>query len=63
MFALPTGNFRPMRAIAGYKVEIWFLDLVNVAKLARDNRGIKYLLVRQDVFDKTIVVRERKTGL
>ena len=50
-----------MRAFARYKNEIWCMDLAYVDKLAKDNRGIKYLLVRQDVFDKKIDVRGLKT--
>ena len=50
-----------MRAFARYKNEIWCMDLAYVDKLAKDNRGIKYFLVRQDVFDKTIDVRGLKT--
>ena len=60
-FTLATRKFRRMRAFARYKNEIWWMDLAYVDKLAKDNRGIKYLLVRQDVFDKTIDVRGFKT--
>ena len=37
------------------------MDLAYVDKLAKDNREIKYLLVRREVFDKTIDVRGLKT--
>ena len=38
------------------------MDLAYVDKLAKDdNRGIKHLLVRQDVFDKTMDVTGLKT--
>ena len=30
------------------------MDLAFVDKLAKDNNGIKYLLVRQDMFDRTV---------
>ena len=60
-FTLATRKFKRMRAFARYKNEIWCMDLAYVDKLANDNRGIKYLLVRQDVFDKTIDVRGLKT--
>ena len=43
-----------MRAFARFKYEIWYLDLAYVDKLANDNNGVKYLLVRQDVFDRTM---------
>ena len=60
-FTLATRKFRRMRAFARYKNESWCMDLAYVDKLAKNNRGIKYLLVRQDVFDKTIDVRGLKT--
>ena len=60
-FTLATRKFRRMRATARYKNEIWCMDLAYVGKLAKDNKGIKYLLVRQDVFDKTIDVRGLNT--
>ena len=60
-FTLATRKFKRMRAFARFKNEIWCMDLAYVDKLAKDNRGIKYLLVRQDVFDKTIDVRGLKT--
>ena len=37
------------------------MDLAYVDKLSKDNREKEYLLVRQDVFDKTIDVRGLKT--
>ena len=40
-----------MRAFARFKNEIWFIDLAYVDKLAKENTGVKYLLVRQDLFD------------
>ena len=30
------------------------MDLAFVDKLAKDNNGVKYLLVRQDMFDRTV---------
>ena len=60
-FTLATRKFRRMRAFARYKNEIWCMDFAYVDKLAKDNREIKYLLVRQEVFDKTIDVRGLKT--
>ena len=37
------------------------MDLAFVDKLAKDNNGIKYLLVRQDMFDRTVDAKGRKT--
>ena len=43
-----------MRAFARFRNEIWCMDLAYVDKLAKENNGVKYLLVRQDLFDKTV---------
>ena len=48
---LATRKFRQMKAFARFKNEIWCMDLAYVAELAKDNNGVKYLLVRQDLFD------------
>ena len=38
------------------------MDLAYIDKLAKDNNGVKYLLVRQDLFDRTVDAKgmERK---
>ena len=53
-FTQATRKLKRMRAFARFKNEIWCLDLAYVDKLANDNNGVKYLLVRQDVFDRTM---------
>ena len=50
-----------MRAFARFKNEIWRMDLAYVHKLAKDNNGLKYLLVRQDLFDRTGDAKGMKT--
>ena len=37
------------------------MDLAYVDKLAKDNNGVKYLLVRQDMFDRTVDAKGTKT--
>ena len=37
------------------------MDLAYVDKLAKDNNGVKYLLVRQDLFDRTVDAKGKKT--
>ena len=37
------------------------MDLAYVDKLAKENNGIKYLLVRQDLFDRTVNAKGMKT--
>ena len=48
-FTLATRKFKRMKAFAGFKNEIWCMDLAYVDKLAKDNDSVKYLLVRQDL--------------
>ena len=43
-----------MEALARYKNEIWCMDLAHVDKLAKDDEGVKYLLVSHELFDRTI---------
>ena len=50
-----------MRAFARFRNEIWRMDLAYVDKLAKDNNGIKYLLVRQDLFGRTVNAKGMKT--
>ena len=37
------------------------MDLAYVDKLAKDNNGVKYLLVRQDLFDRTVDAKRMKS--
>ena len=37
------------------------MDLAFVEKLAKDNNGVNYLLVRQDMFDRTVDAKGMKT--
>ena len=50
-FTLAARKFKRMRAFARFGNEIWCMDLAYVDKLAENNNGVKYLLVRQDLFD------------
>ena len=56
-----TRKFKRMRAFARFKNEVWCMDLAYVDKLAKDNNGVKYLLVRQDLFDRTVDAKGMKT--
>ena len=49
-----------MKAFSKMKNEICCLDLAHVDKLVKDNNGVKYLLVRQDLFDKAKEAKKRK---
>ena len=61
IFNQATRKFRRMRAFARFKNEIWCMDLASVDKLAKDNNGIKLLLVRQDMFGITVDAKGMKT--
>ena len=37
------------------------MDLAYVDKLANVTNGVKYLLARQDLFDRTVIAKEMKT--
>ena len=50
-----------MRVFARFRSEIWCMDLAYVDKLAKENNGVKYLLVRQDLFDRTVKAKGMKS--
>ena len=60
-FTLAARKFKRMRAFARFRNEIWCMDLAYVDKLAKENNGVKYLLVRQDLFDRTVNAKGMKT--
>ena len=60
-FTLATRKFKRMEAFARFKNEIWCMDLAYVDKPAKDNNGVKHLLVRQDLFDRTVGAEGMKT--
>ena len=50
-----------MKASARFKIEIWCMDLAYMDKLSKYNNGVKYLLFRQDLFDRTVDAKRMKT--
>ena len=60
---LATREFKRKKAFAIFNNEIWCMDLAYVDKLNKDNNDVKYLLVRQDLFDRTVYAKgmEKKT--
>ena len=60
-FSLAARKFKKMRAFARFSNDIWFMDLAYVDKLAKENNGVKYLLVRQDLFDRTVNAKGMRT--
>ena len=60
-FTLAAQKFKRMRAFARFRNEIWCMDLAYVDKLAKENNGVKYLLFRQDLFDRTVNAKGMET--
>ena len=60
-FTLPTRKFKRMKAVARFKNEIWCMNLAYVDRLAEDNNGVRYLLVRQNLFDRNVDAKGMKT--
>ena len=60
-FTLATRKFKRMKAFAKIRIENCCMDLTNDDKLAKDNNVVKYLLVRQQLFDRTVDAKRMKT--
>ena len=60
-FTLAARKLKRMRSFARFRNEIWCIDLAYVDKLAKENKGVKYLLVRQKLFDRTVNAKGMKT--
>ena len=60
-FTLAARKFKRMRAFARFRNENWCMDLAYLEKLAKENNGVKFLLVRQDLFDRTVNAKGMKT--
>ena len=54
-------KFKRMRAFARSTNEIWCTNLAYVDKMSKKINGVKYLLVRQDLFDRTVNAKGLKT--
>ena len=51
-----------MMAFARFRNGSWCMDLAYVDKVAKENNGLKYLLVRQDLFDRNVNAKGMKTN-
>ena len=60
-FTQATRKIKIIRAFPRFKNEIWCMDLAYVDKLSKDNNSVNYLLVRQDLFDRTVDPNGMKT--
>jgi len=57
---MATRKFNGMRAFARFINGIWYMDPAYVDKWAKENNGIMYLLVHQDLFDRIVNSNGRK---
>ena len=53
-FSLATQKFKRIRAFARFRKKILCMDLAYVDKLTKENNGVKYLLVQQDLFHRIV---------
>ena len=60
-FTLATRKFKRMKAFARFRNEIWCIELAYVDKLAKNKDGVKFLLVRRDLFHRTVDAKGMKT--
>ena len=60
-FTQATLKYKRMRAFARFKNLICCTDLAYVDQFAENNNGVKNLLARQDLFNKTVDAKGMKT--
>ena len=60
-FTQATRKFQRMRAFARFKDEIYCMGRAYVDKWSKNTNGVKYLLVRQDLFDRIVDAKGMKT--
>ena len=58
---LATRQFKRMKAVVSFQNELRCMDVGYVDKLAKDKIGVKFLLVRQGLFDRTVDAKGMKT--
>ena len=60
-FTLATRKFKRLKECARFENENWCMDLVYVVKITKDSKDVKYLLLRQDLSDRTVGAKGMKT--
>ena len=53
-FTLATQKLKQMKAFARFRNDFWCMDLAYVDKKAKDKNGVRHLVVRQDLFHRTV---------
>ena len=61
IITLATRKLKRLKAFVGFRNGYWCMDISYVDKLVKDNNGVKYLPVRQDLFDRTVDAKGMKT--
>ena len=59
-FALATRNFMRTKLFGRFTKHFSRVDLAYFYQRAKNKKGVKYLLVRQDLFDRTVVAQRLK---
>ena len=60
-FTLAARKFKRIRAFARFRNENWSMYFAYVDKFAKENNGVKFILIRQDLFDRTVNAKGMKT--
>ena len=60
-FTPVTRKIKRMKAFARFRNEVWCMNLAYVDKLAKNSNGVKYLVVHQDLFERTADTKWMKT--
>ena len=60
-FTPATRKLKRMNAFDRFINELWCMELAYVDKIANDKNGVRYLLVRQDLIDRTVDAKGMKT--
>ena len=60
-FTLATRKLKWKRAFAKFRSEVWCMYLAYVDKLAKENNGVKYLLVLQHLLRRIVYAKGIKT--
>ena len=60
-FTPATSKFKKTKAFAIFRNKIWCVELAYIDKRAKDSNGVKYLLVRQDLFHRIVDAKGKET--
>ena len=55
-------KFKTLKAIARFRIEVWWLDLAYADKQAEDKKGVTFLLVRQNLIERSVDAKRTETN-